>query len=142
MPSSRSATVSTRLPPPARRPSSIPADRCAIRNRSTPPTSTGWRWYSPAAATSATDLVQPHRCALPLRLRQEAQGGRAARGVEQPVASRITEAAIDRQVRHAVRPQRRDRRGIRKQHYTLVELVIRLGDEAAVAVDQRQPVPG
>ena len=53
--SSRSATVSTPSPPPARRRSCSPAGRSRTPRSSPPPTSTASRWSSPASGTSGTE---------------------------------------------------------------------------------------
>ncbi len=54
MPSCRSATTSTSPPATASAPSSSPAAASATRRSSLRPTSTTWRWCSPACATSVT----------------------------------------------------------------------------------------
>src|SRR5690348_5896817 len=55
MRSSRSGTASTRQPRSASPRSSSPAARSATRRSSPPPKGTASPWYSPDAATSATD---------------------------------------------------------------------------------------
>src|SRR3954462_10664939 len=57
MRSSRFVMVSTRSPMLGRRRSSSRADRYVTRKSSPPPTSAGWRWSSPAAGTSGTELM-------------------------------------------------------------------------------------
>ena len=54
-PTSRSATASTWRPRPASRRSSSPAAASGTPRSSRPPTSTAWRWCSPASGTSGTD---------------------------------------------------------------------------------------